>query len=177
MMDQFADECAYEDTKFPGPFEGKAVIERHFRLLADSSSTNEVVVLDDKAVSVDGDKIGVKYHLEVDGKVLPDSRHCAFFTVIQNDDEKGEGGQFIQSAFDIVEPASKTGNIDLAVLSAVSKLLVGNEDKTGTTSLASDNPISLNQVTAPQKFYQAWNRRDIDSAMDVFAEVCVGVFV
>jgi ketosteroid isomerase-like protein len=178
LVDQFAEDCTFEDATYPGPFDGKDAINRHFRLLADATTTQ--FVLNEIAVGAD-DKIAVQYRLEEDNEILPYSRHCAFYTL---DQETG----LITSVFDTVEPESKSGATDLAVLSIVGKLLGGNQETTNEL-----DPVEENRKTSPSKagffdqlfntnrkptnnaaerYFEAWNRRDMDAAIDVFADDC-----
>jgi hypothetical protein len=78
LANQFADDCTFEDTSFPKPFQGKREINRHFRLLADATTSK--FVLDDIAIG-DDHKIAVLYHVEQDDAIVPNSRHCAFYTL------------------------------------------------------------------------------------------------
>jgi ketosteroid isomerase-like protein len=78
LADQIADDCVFEDATFPKPFRGKKEINRHFRLLADATTSK--FVLDDIAVG-DNKKVAVLYHVEQDNTVVPNSRHCAFYTL------------------------------------------------------------------------------------------------
>ena len=67
------------------------------------------------------DKVGVKYHLERNGDIVPNSRHCAFYTI-------NTLTGLIESCYDVVEPVQKTGEANLAVLNAASKI-IGKGDK------------------------------------------------
>jgi hypothetical protein len=75
----FADDCQYEDTVFPDPFDGKAALQKHLYLCADSMPPTFSFVIDDVA---DGKhKLGVKWHVENAGKPLPFTRGCSFYTI------------------------------------------------------------------------------------------------
>lgn len=182
LANQFADDCTFEDTSFPKPFQGKSEINRHFRLLADATTSK--FVLDDIAVDNDNNKIAVLYHVEQDNAIVPNSRHCAFYTL---DRQTG----LITSVVDTVEPASKTGATDLAILSFISKLFSGDKE---TEHYADDNADKIeSSVTnksvaffnreifrstpttssnAAERYFAAWNRRDMDAAIAVFADDC-----
>jgi hypothetical protein len=77
-------------------------------------------VIDDLAVSES--KVGVKYHLELNGNVVPDSRHVAFYTM---DASTG----LIQTCYDVVEPSRKTGQLQLAILTAASTIIGTGDQK------------------------------------------------
>lgn len=190
LANQFADDCTFEDVTYPGPFDGKDAINRHFRLLADATASQ--FVLDNVAVGgANNGKIGVLYHLEQNDVILSNSRHCSFFTL---DEESG----LITSVFDTVEPTSKTGVTDLAVLAVVGKLLEGKTKDNDATAqgmrsaaeeapLRNDSPRSFfaqffksksnlstmnNKQNAAERYFAAWNKRDMDAAINVFTEDC-----
>lgn len=178
LVDQLADDCVFEDATFPRPFFGKEAVDRHFRILA-GAATNAYFVVDDTAVAKDKSKGAVLYHVEQDGSVQPNSRHCAFFTL------NPESG-LITSIFDSVEPSSKTGAASLAVLAFVSKLFAKGEETTKseayTTADVSENNgifVKLAQLVQPlpqrnaaERYFEAWNRRDTNAAIAVFADDC-----
>lgn len=178
LEDLLAEDCVFEDATYPRPCFGKAAVNRHFRILAGAETTSNFVV-DDTAVAKDKSKGAVLYHVEQDGSVQPNSRHCAFFAL---DPRSG----LITSIFDTVEPSFKTDAASLAVLTFVSKLS-GNGDETtkndaNATANASETSGILDRLAqfvqplpqrnAAQLYFEAWNRRDTDAASAVFAEDC-----
>ena len=147
----FHQDCEYEDTMFPRPFIGKEEIQRELRLQA--SSMPYQIIVDNIAVA--NNKTAILYHLEDTdkGTVVADSRHCAFYTLEQN---------LITSVFVTVEPTSKKGPDNLAVLTIASKILSKpRNDVVALPSLGS---------TPPERYFDAWNRRDMDAAIDVFTD-------
>ena len=147
----FHQDCEYEDTMFPRPFIGKEEIQRELRLQA-SSMPYEIIV---DNIAVANNKTAILYHLEDTdkGTVVADSRHCAFYTLEQN---------LITSVFVTVEPTSKKGPDNLAVLTIASKILSKpRNDVVALPSLGS---------TPPERYFDAWNRRDMDAAIDVFTD-------
>jgi ketosteroid isomerase-like protein len=155
-MTWFSDDCEYQDATFSKPFLGRAAIQRNIRLRADAYGTTRIV-LDEMAVDSDGGgTIAIQYHLEDDNIFMPNSRHIAFYTIASN--------RTIARVFDVVEPASKTGSFDLAVLSTVSKLL------STTTTTTSAKVLPQLGSTAPEQYFDAWNRRDMEAATRVFTD-------
>ena len=147
----FHQDCEYEDTMFPRPFIGKEEIQRELRLQA--SSMPYQIIVDNIAVA--NNKTAILYHLEDTdkGTVIADTRHCAFYTLEQN---------LITSVFVTVEPTSKKGPDNLAVLTIASKILSKpRNDVVALPSLGS---------TPPERYFDAWNRRDMDAAIDVFTD-------
>ena len=151
FMTFFRDDCVYEDAKFPRPFIGKVEMQRELRLQA--SSLPYQIVVDNMAVA--SNKTAILYHYEdpTKGTVVANSRHCAFYTIEQN---------LITSAFVTIEPLSKKGPDNLAILTMASKIL----------SNPRNNTVTLPSVglTPPERYFDAWNRRDMDAAVDVFAD-------
>ena len=187
LVSQFADDCVFEDATYPGPCSGKEAVNRHFRILAGAATTS-LIVVDDMVIAQDKSKGAVLYHVEQDGIIQPSSRHGAFFSL---DPDSG----LITSIFDTVEPLSKTGEANLAVLAFVSKLLAGGgEENKEPPVVVVDTAISptasgfldklvqfaqmqpqmpkTNGGNAAQRYFEAWNRRDMDAAVAVFADNC-----
>lgn len=113
----FAPDCTYDDTQYSSPFEGRAALQKHLYKVANCLPPSFSFVIDDLAVSSNGEKIGVQWHVENDGTPLPFTRGCSFYTV---DLESG----LIRSGFDVPEPAViKPGSAGLTVLSVASNVL------------------------------------------------------
>mmetsp|Transcript_8442 Transcript_8442/g.13021 ORF Transcript_8442/g.13021 Transcript_8442/m.13021 type:complete len:617 (-) Transcript_8442:46-1896(-) len=169
-IDQFGTDAIFEDASYPAPFCGKDDINRHFRLLADTSSSQ--FILDEIAIDDENHKIAAYYHVEDgNGNVIENSRHITFFTM------DGETG-VIKSAFDTVEPANKAGEINLRVLSFVSKFLESTEESNTVTTIApsldmgNSNKKTM-QLSTPERFFDAFNRRDINDGIELFKEDCL----
>jgi hypothetical protein len=161
---QFNKDSMFEDASYLSPIQGREDIERHFRLVADSTNC-KVVVVDDIATDKSDSKISVLYHFETttDNQAVPNSRHLAFFTL----DSSG----LIESVFDTVEPVFKAGPANLKVLSVASKILETPQGDTSTTR-RSKTKNSIASLTAPGRYFAAWNRRDMDEAANLFTEDC-----
>jgi ketosteroid isomerase-like protein len=127
---QFAEDCVYEDATFYTPFEGRFQLQRHLLLRRDATSAQYVI--DDLAVSES--KVGVKYHLELNGNVVPDSRHVVFYTM---DTSSG----LIQTCYDVVEPSRKTGQLNLAILTAASKIIGTGDQKVMKNETSSSGEV------------------------------------
>eukprot|EP00633_Aureoumbra_lagunensis_P010083 CAMPEP_0197316158 /NCGR_PEP_ID=MMETSP0891-20130614/41349_1 /TAXON_ID=44058 ORGANISM="Aureoumbra lagunensis, Strain CCMP1510" /NCGR_SAMPLE_ID=MMETSP0891 /ASSEMBLY_ACC=CAM_ASM_000534 /LENGTH=414 /DNA_ID=CAMNT_0042805499 /DNA_START=96 /DNA_END=1340 /DNA_ORIENTATION=- len=110
----FTDDCKYEDTLYPGVFEGKIALRKHLVRVADALPENFVFVVDELADS--GAQIGVRWHLENgQGKNLPFARGASMYKI--------KNGKIVQG-FDVPEPAPfKTGDISLTLLSIASRLI------------------------------------------------------
>jgi ketosteroid isomerase-like protein len=110
----FSDDCQYDDTAFPQPFEGKENLEKHLRLCAECFPSTFRFSLDDQIVGKDGN-IFVRWHVENDGKELAFTRGCSFYCIQNGKITKG---------IDFVEPpVFKTGAVILNFRSAFQKLV------------------------------------------------------
>jgi len=113
----FTEDCTYDDTQYPEPFQGKPALRKHLLKVAANLPQSFQFVIDDLAVSNNGEKVGVQWHVENNGEQLPFTRGCSFYTC---DLDTG----LIQSGFDVPEPAGiKPGSAGLNVLSLASKLI------------------------------------------------------
>lgn len=183
---QFSEGAVLEDTAFPGVFSGRKEIKRHFLLCADAFPESVQFLVDD--IAIDGSKIGVKWHVENDGKPVPNSRGCSFYNT------NTESG-LIEKGFDVVEPSNKSGKLNLAVLSAAGKVI----EKTGINVLSEDQIVDSSspsvttveketdwlstffgkksttpqgdKLTAAEQYFEAWNKRDMEAAVSLFSEV------
>eukprot|EP00470_Lotharella_oceanica_P012544 CAMPEP_0170198810 /NCGR_PEP_ID=MMETSP0040_2-20121228/68991_1 /TAXON_ID=641309 /ORGANISM="Lotharella oceanica, Strain CCMP622" /LENGTH=233 /DNA_ID=CAMNT_0010448861 /DNA_START=307 /DNA_END=1008 /DNA_ORIENTATION=- len=110
----FADDCIYEDTLYPGFFEGKDELKKHLYAIGEALPADFRFNIDELAVSsfdeVEGlSRIGVQWHVGLaDGRKLPFTRGSSMYKV------NGEGK--ITSGFDVPEPVLKTGDANLAIL-------------------------------------------------------------
>ena len=113
----FTDDCTYDDTQYAEPFQGKPALRKHLLRVAANLPQSFEFVIDDLAISSNGAKIGVQWHVENNGEQLPFTRGCSFYTC---DEESG----LIQSGFDVPEPAViKPGSAGLNLLSVASKVI------------------------------------------------------
>lgn len=113
----FTDDCTYDDTQYAKPFEGKPALRKHLLRVAANLPQSFQFVIDDLAISANGQKVGVQWHVENNGETLPFTRGCSFYTC---DETTG----LIQSGFDVPEPAViKPGSTGLNLLSFASKLI------------------------------------------------------
>ena len=116
-IDLFAEDVVYEDTVYPEVFLGREQLRFHLLRVADAvpDSLFQFVVDDISSGPPDAESIGVKWHVEANGKQLPFTRGVSFYRF----NADGE----ICFGFDCVEPSFKPGSASLALLSIASKLL------------------------------------------------------
>ena len=176
IVEFFSDDVNFVDTSYYNPIVGKEQLLKHFYLHAGSSalstfskttSFSAAAIVVDDIVSVsdklsDLSKVCVMYHLADDkGKDVVDSTAITFYTITSD-------GK-ISSAFDVTEPKSpKPGDSGLKLLKTVSNL-IGDE----SIVMKSDN-INENEqsVSAVEKYFEAWNARDMKRAVSQFTEDC-----
>eukprot|EP00544_Gedaniella_sp_CCMP2646_P004307 CAMPEP_0202492340 /NCGR_PEP_ID=MMETSP1361-20130828/9092_1 /ASSEMBLY_ACC=CAM_ASM_000849 /TAXON_ID=210615 /ORGANISM="Staurosira complex sp., Strain CCMP2646" /LENGTH=565 /DNA_ID=CAMNT_0049122535 /DNA_START=267 /DNA_END=1964 /DNA_ORIENTATION=+ len=186
-VNQFAPDCIYEDGTYYSPLKGKRAIQRELLLRCDATAEPVLYIVDDLAIPPAKDKVGVKYHMERNGVILPNSRHCAFYTI-------NTLTGLSESCFDVVEPAQKTGEANLAVLNAASKIIgkggkgddssiLPDETSTGETVDGNWWSTLLNGSYTPsnkgssslslaEQYFDAWSKRDMDTAVNLFTEDC-----
>ncbi|KAL7490930.1 hypothetical protein ACHAWT_000474 [Skeletonema menzelii] len=174
IVEFFSDDVNFVDTSYYNPIIGKEELRKHFYLHAGSSalstfakttdfSAAAIVVDDIVSVSENGkSKVCVMYHMADDeGNDILDTTAISFYNV--NDDGK------ISSAFDVTEPMSpKPGDSGLKLLKTVSNL-IGDESIVMAADSINDNDQSL---TAVEKYFDAWNKRDMKLAVAQFTENC-----
>ena len=115
-IDLFSDDVVYEDTVYPDVFEDRAALRAHLLRVADALPASFQFVVDDLSTGPpDAASIGVRWHVESNGKPLPFTRGVSFYTF----NSQGK----INTGFDLVEPALKPGSASLALLSLASKVL------------------------------------------------------
>ena len=110
----YSDDCVYEDTQYAGAFEGKAKLREHLDRVADALPESFAFVVDD--VADGGDTVGIRWHVENEGKPLPFTRGASIY--------KANANGLLCSGFDVPEPAPlKPGGTGLALLSLASKII------------------------------------------------------
>jgi ketosteroid isomerase-like protein len=172
----FSDEVTFVDTSYYNPIVGKENLLKHFHLHAGSSALSTfakttsfsaaAIVVDDIVSFISDElsgitKVCVMYHLtDDDGKDVSDTTGITFYNVIDGK---------ISSAFDVTEPSSpKPGDSGLKVLKTVSNL-IGDESIVMEADTSYDNDQS---VSAVEKYFDAWNARDMKRAVSQFKEDC-----
>lgn len=169
--------CTLDDYRFFQTCQGADQVERRARLLrqqqqasgaATSTSQETADSITIHAMIKQDTKVGILFQYKNNGK-----RGCAWLELTPD-------GQKIQSILWSVENDEKNGPFKLNLLSAVSKLLGGenSDDDTTTASAATIAAADRNAVvssspsktTLPERYFQAWNERDMSAAINVFAK-------
>lgn len=183
-VDLFAEDCVYDDTAYYSPFVGRSALKRHLLREADALPPGHSRVIDDVASAAsDGSRVCIRWHNEIDGAARSDGygRGVSFFTLDLDDEEEGDSRYKIESVLCVPEPgAPKPGDVGLNILSAASKVMDAtgagfvdggdDDDQVGSGgATATDNANANNAV---ERYFDAWNRRDMAAAVACFAPDC-----
>lgn len=77
----FADDCVYEDTLYPGVFNGKNELQSHLFNVAKSLPTSFQFVVDVVSDDVSTGNVGVQWHVENGNQALPFTRGSSMYQV------------------------------------------------------------------------------------------------
>jgi|UniRef100_A0A8J9X8B5 ketosteroid isomerase-like protein len=156
----------FDDTAYPKPCRGLPELERRWRLTRNAQGDKRIqVAVDDIASSTT--TVGIRFHLEnVEGEI-PNGRGAAFFQ-LSND------GLLVKKVFWVQESAQKGGEASLQTLNRASKVmkLTGYNKATATSTATKEasEMIESSFLSLPEKYFAAWNRRDMSSAVALFAD-------
>lgn len=114
-IELFAEDCQYEDTLYSGVFQGKEKIKAHLLNVAKSLPDSFAFVIDGIAEDVKARSVGVQWHVESEGQVLPFTRGSSFYTF--------NSAGLIEKGFDVPEPVVKAGSANLAILRFAKNLI------------------------------------------------------
>ena len=164
--DLFASDCLFEDLNEPVPSETREqvddFIEKTYGGLADGTA----FVVDELS---DGEtSMGLTWHLERNGTPVPNGRGCTFLRI-------NEGGK-IAYVRDLIEPESKPGEAAFTIMKVVLPLLKNVDTSSVTNWTPNRRPAGAAEGSAAQvvrAFYDHINDKEVDRAMEYFAEDCL----
>ncbi|CAM6089252.1 unnamed protein product [Calypogeia fissa] len=113
----FTVDCEYEDFNYAETTRGREEVLKFFEKVMSSFGTELKFVIDDMTRD-DPNAVGVIWHLDWRGKAFPFSRGCSFYRCVVN----SAGERQIRFARDIVEPATKPGDVSMVALRLVTSL-------------------------------------------------------
>jgi ketosteroid isomerase-like protein len=168
MLDE---DCVFDNVAFSKPWVGKEELERRLRLEFDATSA--ILVVD--GIAVENAKVGVRFHAEtIAGVPVDNSRGSAFFQ-LDNDTK-----ETIERVFWVIESAQKSGEDGLRLLTGASKIIEAqNKNKKPSITTATDtsprtgaakSTSTLTGLTAPEQYFAAWSKRDMELAVSMFAD-------
>ena len=156
-----SEDCTLADTRYYDLIEGRSAIRRHIALEGGAFDPNQMRIIDEIAVSADGTTICTQWHTERDGQTTENERGCSFYTVDMGSNE-------ITSILDVPEPKSKPGDAGLALLDKASQII----DRTGVGYAEKTTTTATNAATSVERYFEAWNQRDMTAAVECFAQDC-----
>ena len=174
------DEIEFEDANFPSVFKGKSELERNLR--STSQGTEESIIVDKVVADKSNNKIGILFHVENPSGDFG-KKGTAYFGL------DGETG-LIKKSF-VVKESNKSGEANLKILTTASKIIEKiNSKSTKTAGTENEETVLIdkksggmewissallmNQAASPgelvERYFEAWNQRDMTQACSVFAE-------
>lgn len=160
----FADDFTYQDSQYVGAFTNTNDLARHFAQQADLLPPGCQLVLETIAVDPVNGNIGTRFHIEEqDGSVVPLTRGCSFYTTNDNG--------LITSGFRVLEMLVKPRKQDVDnMVSSASRVFANIVQQEKPSALMSEPSASLSII---EQYFDAWNNRDMEAALDCFVEECV----
>jgi ketosteroid isomerase-like protein len=166
VLSLFAEDAVFDNVAYSRPCVGRDEVERRLRLEFDATSNK--LVIDN--IAVESAKVGVKFHTETAAGVpVENGRGSAFFQLDKENQET------IERVFWVTESAEKSGEDGLRILAGASKIIALTGKKNSATDAspktdAAKSTSTRTRLTAPEQYFAAWNKRDMDLAVSVFAD-------
>lgn len=168
MLSNLTDDALWQDFAFANVCKGKDAIERRIRLQIFVKPVTTRWIWDDSNILVvDTSSSSTKASSKVAIRVQDaetDRRGAAWF-YLNNE------GKICQVDW-VMESTNKGGEASLNLLSTVSKMISLTSFLNAKSSGELRPPTKWSSGTdlAPERYFAAWNRRDMAAAVDVFAE-------
>lgn len=161
----FASDFSYDDGQYLGVIDKKTDLERYFDTIAKVLPRGAVVVVDH--VAIVSDKVATQWHMEKDGSTVPFTRGCSFYTL-----EKGSG--LIKTAFKVSEMIVKPSSLfSDAVVSSAKQMIQFTEVFSRSSTIYADAEVPKTEpLSIIEAYFDAWNRRDIEAALECFIDDC-----
>jgi ketosteroid isomerase-like protein len=173
----------WDDCAFYNPCVGRTAIERRLRLQSEITAFQQQAIRVDRvAVDTSRNTIGVLFHREQiqsngsDDIIIPNSRSCAMFELDNSNNPR------IRRVCVVAEPAIRGGEAGLKILSKASSIMdatgynpeaMQQQQQTkrqGTATMTTSASSSAGFLSPPEQYFDAWNRRDMIAAVNVFAD-------
>lgn len=152
-----ASDFTAKDTRF-WKTKSLAEWERHSQL--ERHNSNDVII-DIQQILGDKENAAVQYQLVQNGKVLEYSRGALVFEIDENSK--------VREILRIQETANKNGKAKLNLLSYATQVMtVIGYNPAANAPRKSSRDYSPPSASLPEKYFAAWNRRDMKAALDVF---------
>ncbi|KAL3945136.1 MAG: hypothetical protein SGBAC_000804 [Bacillariaceae sp.] len=152
----------YRDAQYLGKITSRQELEDRFTQQANLLPLNCKIVLDHLAHNVESGKIATQWHVEnKDGATVKFTKGCSFYTL---DKESG----LIQSGFRasemVIKPNRNTVNALLSLVPSLGSSATIDAKRTSEES---------SSTCIVQKYFDAWNRRDMEAALECLDDNCV----
>lgn len=178
-MDQvvacFSDSFQYDDTQYSGLFVTKRELLHHLDKQARLLPPESKIILESIACDEASGKIATQWHLEsnVNGRnqVVPYTRGCSFYTV---DRASGQIRTGMRVSEMLVKPSEDVVRSIVQSASSVMNSFGSNTfvDKERSTDSPTDKEMENQASSIIERYFEAWNKRDIAKALEYFVEDC-----
>lgn len=179
-----SDDCEWDDCNFYKSCVGKQAVERRLRLLSETTLfRKQQIVLDDVVVDNQNRKnIGLLFHREESNgaesyEIVDNSRGCAMVELLDPTSTTQNGGGVIKRVCFVNEPATRGGEKGLQILSGASKIMKTTGYNPEVAGASERPPIATNgtaiqpqSLSPPEQYFNAWNNRDMETAVDAFVD-------
>lgn len=171
VADCFDDRFVYEDSQYLGTITSKATLIQHIENQANLLPANSQLVPENIAVDptiTNGNlNIGTQWYIQKGGERLAFTKGCTFYQI------NSKTG-LIKSGFRVSEMIVKPSK-------QVADRLVSSASRLIMQSSANSSPAKQQESTANkpidsciiEEYFEAWNCRDMESALDCFTDDCV----
>jgi len=166
---------SYQDSLYFGTITQSQHLQHHFEQEAKALPLDAQLVLDHIAEDPATGHAATEWHVETkEGIVVPLTKGVSFYTTTTNSTNNGTSK--IRSGFRVSEMLVKTPK-ELAHILVTSASLLLRITQSGTSNNAQivadkQTAASLSSVNIIEEFFEAWNRRDVEAALDCFVENC-----
>ncbi|CAJ1942722.1 unnamed protein product [Cylindrotheca closterium] len=154
----------YRDYQYLGAMTNRQQVEEHFTQQANLLPRNCQIVLDHLAYNVETNKIATQWHVaRRDGSTVKFTKGCSFYTLDQR-------SGLIQSGYRVSEMVVKPNrDVVNALLSRAPTQRSGSTATTPAKTAGQDDSSSC----IVQRYFDAWNRRDMEAALECLDVDCV----
>ena len=162
----FDEHCQYDDTAFRGPPANRATLRKRFQRSMEFLPKNIKLIIDKVANDPVSGNMGAQWHLETaPGRPIPFSRGTSFYTT------NAELG-LITTGFRIMESPIKPDDAVFNALAIPFRIVEGVTGSSTANNKARASPPQDfdDSMTLMEKFYDGWNRRDIQASLQYAAE-------
>ncbi|CAB9511602.1 expressed unknown protein [Seminavis robusta] len=161
----------YQDSQYLGSITTKSELKQHFENQAKLLPPNSKLVLENIAVDPINGDIGAQWYVqeEESTKRVPFTRGCSFY---KTNPENG----LITSGFKTTEMVIKPSKQAADRLVSSASPFLQRQSTTLFSAPQQEEPMAAepsSRKSIIETYFDAWNRRDMETALDCFVEDCV----